>query len=248
MLIAPTGRRVVGRGVAEAADGDRVRRPRARARPSCAAALDRERDADRARQVGRDRGGLRDDREVGAAEHLVPAAGDRLVGRGDEAEQHVAQPARRRRPGGRGPGRRRRSGSAAARDRWVAAPRRPRRCPRDPTSRSCRSPGRVRAASARRGRGGGCRAGRRTARGPRVRSARCRDGPGRRRRAGRYRTASAVTTAQRRRSGSTRRSARPPVHHAPPPVPPWCATPAGVGLRAHSWPESTGSRRFGTGM
>ena len=52
---------------------------------------DGERDADRARQVRGDRRGLRNDVEVVAAEHLVPAAGDRFVGRGDHPEQHVAQ-------------------------------------------------------------------------------------------------------------------------------------------------------------
>ena len=39
--------------------------------------VERERQADRARQVRRDRRGLRDDASA-AAEHLVPAAGDRV--------------------------------------------------------------------------------------------------------------------------------------------------------------------------
>ena len=55
------------------------------------AARDRERDADGPRQVRRDRRGLRDDVQVVAAEHLVPAAGDRFLGGRHHAEQHVAE-------------------------------------------------------------------------------------------------------------------------------------------------------------
>ena len=56
-------------------------------------AFGREGQADRPRQVRGDRRGLRDDRQLGAAEHLVPAAGDRLRGRRHQPEQHVPQPA-----------------------------------------------------------------------------------------------------------------------------------------------------------
>ena len=67
-----------------ASAGQAASTPSLRARPM------RERHADRARQVRGDGGGLRDDGELAAAEHLVPAAGDRLVGGGGHAEQHVA--------------------------------------------------------------------------------------------------------------------------------------------------------------
>ena len=46
--------------------------------------------ADGARQVRGDRGRLRDHRQGVVAEHLVAATGDRLVGRRQQAEQHVA--------------------------------------------------------------------------------------------------------------------------------------------------------------
>ena len=75
--------RVVERGVAEAADGDGVRRPRRAPEPT--GATDGERHADRPRQVRGDRRRLRDDGQVGVTEHLVPPAGDRLVGRAPQA-------------------------------------------------------------------------------------------------------------------------------------------------------------------
>ena len=50
----------------------------------------RERQPDRPRQVRGDGRGLRDDVQVGVAEDLVPAAGDRLGRRRGQAEQHVA--------------------------------------------------------------------------------------------------------------------------------------------------------------
>ena len=81
-------RRVVERGVAERADDDRVERPRA-LDAQLARALDRERDPDRTRQVRRDRRRLWEDGEVAMAEHLVPAAGDRLLGGGGHAEEDV---------------------------------------------------------------------------------------------------------------------------------------------------------------
>ncbi len=93
------------------------------ARPSFERPAERERHAEGAREVGGDRGGLRDDRQVVVAEDLVAAAGDRVVGGGEHAEQHVVDGvvaavaacggARRRRS--------RRSGSAAAPGRWGAA-------------------------------------------------------------------------------------------------------------------------------
>ncbi len=80
--------RVVQRGVAEAADGDRVVRPRA-LDAELAGAVDRDRHSDRSRQVRGDRRRLRDHGQVVVAEHLVAAAGDRLVDRGRDAEHHV---------------------------------------------------------------------------------------------------------------------------------------------------------------
>ena len=49
----------------------------------------REGQPDGARQVRGHGGGGRDDVQVGAAEDLVPAAGDRFAGRRDDAAQHV---------------------------------------------------------------------------------------------------------------------------------------------------------------
>ncbi len=83
-------RRVVHRGVAEAAHHDRVRRP-GPVDPEPRTPAQGEREADGPRQVRGDRRGLRHHGERDVAEHLVPAAGDRLVGRGDHAQQHVAQ-------------------------------------------------------------------------------------------------------------------------------------------------------------
>ena len=54
--------------------------------------LDGERDPDRARKVGGDRRRLGDDVQIVPAEDFVPPAGDRLLGRRDDPEQHVAQP------------------------------------------------------------------------------------------------------------------------------------------------------------
>ena len=91
-------RRVIERRVTEAADDDGVRRP-GTLDAELLRPLDRERDPDRARQVRRDRRGLRDDRELVVAEDLVPAARDRLVaGRGDAAEDvgHAVPPGLRR--------------------------------------------------------------------------------------------------------------------------------------------------------
>ena len=82
------GGRVVQRGIAEAADDDRVVGPGALdaelARP-----VDRDRHPHRARQVRGDRRGLRDHGQLVVAEHLVAAAGDRLVDRGGHALHHV---------------------------------------------------------------------------------------------------------------------------------------------------------------
>ena len=81
--------RVVGRGVAEAADRHRVRRPLA-GQAELGGAARREGDAQGARQVRGDGRGLRQDRELLAAEHLVAPAGDRLGRGGHQPQQHVA--------------------------------------------------------------------------------------------------------------------------------------------------------------
>ena len=84
----PGGGRVVGRCVAEAAHRDGVvgpgRRDTEPARP-----IDAERHPDGPWQVGGDRRGLRDHRQVGVAEDLVAAAGHGLLGGRDQAEQYV---------------------------------------------------------------------------------------------------------------------------------------------------------------
>jgi hypothetical protein len=80
---------VVDRGIAQAGHHDRVGGPAAGGAQPGGAAL-REGEPDRARQMRGDRGGLRDDVKVGAAEHLVPPARDRLGSRRDQPEQHVA--------------------------------------------------------------------------------------------------------------------------------------------------------------
>ncbi len=79
---------MVERRVAEGADDDRVVRP-GRLHAEAPRALDREGDADRARQVRGDRRRLRDHREVVMPEHLVPPARDRLVGGRCHPEQDV---------------------------------------------------------------------------------------------------------------------------------------------------------------
>jgi hypothetical protein len=81
-------RRMVDGRVAEAADDDRALLPLAVDADSLRT-FERERDADRARQVRGDRRRLRDDRELVIAEDLVPAAGDRLVPRRGDALQDV---------------------------------------------------------------------------------------------------------------------------------------------------------------
>ena len=144
------------RGVAERCRR-RSRRPaRRQATPSSGRALDRERDPDGARQVRGDRGGLRDDREVGVAEHLVAAARDRLVVGGRHAEQHVpdAVPAGLRRP------REVEAARAVVEQRRVGRPERQRderRSTRGRRSRSCRSRASASGASVPRGRAPGCR-------------------------------------------------------------------------------------------
>ncbi len=80
--------RMVQRGIAEAADGQSVLGP-AGGEAETPRPADGEGDAHRAREVRCDRRGLRDHGEVGMAEHLVPPAGDRLVGRSEQAEQDV---------------------------------------------------------------------------------------------------------------------------------------------------------------
>ena len=58
-------------------------------RVELAGAADGEGHPEGARQVGGDRGGLRDDREGVVAEDLVPAAGDGFVGRRQQPPEHV---------------------------------------------------------------------------------------------------------------------------------------------------------------
>jgi hypothetical protein len=48
-------------------------------------------DADRPGQVRGDRRGLGNDVEVVSAEYLVPTAGHRFLGGGDDTEEHIAQ-------------------------------------------------------------------------------------------------------------------------------------------------------------
>ena len=131
-------RRVVGTGVTERADRERIDGPRRRHAETFRTA-DRERHAECPGQVRRDRRRLGDDGEVGVAEHLVPAAGDRLVGERQHPGEHVANAVVTRNLSASVPGRSRRSGSAAAPDRWGAGRRRRRHCPRGRPIRSCRS-------------------------------------------------------------------------------------------------------------
>ena len=84
----PLSRRVVHRGVPEAADGQGVGLPLG-LDVQLASCADGEGDAEGARELRRDRRGLRDHGEVGVAEDLVPTAGDRLVGGGKEALEDV---------------------------------------------------------------------------------------------------------------------------------------------------------------
>ena len=80
---------MVGRCVAEAAHGDCIASATA-TRRRARGAVDRERDADRTRQVRGDGRGLRDDRQIVTAEHLVTAAGDRFARCRDHAGEDVA--------------------------------------------------------------------------------------------------------------------------------------------------------------
>ena len=78
-------------GVAEGAEDDRVARPRP-GDVEARGAVDRERHPDGAREVRGDRRGHREDGELVPAEHLVPAAGDRLRAGRDDAAQDVLDP------------------------------------------------------------------------------------------------------------------------------------------------------------
>ena len=79
---------VAGRGVAERGQRYRVTRPPAR-HPQLGRPADAQRDAECAGQVRGDRRRLRDDGQLGPAEHLVPPAGDRLVRGRRHPEQDV---------------------------------------------------------------------------------------------------------------------------------------------------------------
>ncbi len=152
--------RVVHRRVAEACDDQRVLRPRRLAAQRFRQSQG-EAEPDRARQVRGDRRRLRDDVQPRVAEHLVPAARDR-VGRGaGEAAQRLADrvdaPVQVRAGGVE----RHPSGSAAARGRWSATAGRRRRSTRDRPSRSCRSQPLAAGAIWPRSRGAGSRPGRR---------------------------------------------------------------------------------------
>ena len=167
------------------------------ATPSRLRAVQRERQADRSRQVGGDRRGLRDHVQRRVAEHLVPAAGDRLVAARRSAPAARRAPGRRPAPAPPGRSRSRPSGSAAAPGRSAAAPSRRPRCSRGPPSRSCRSPRRLRTAAGPRGRGAG------SAPGPRRARAASRSTPRR----------GPVRAARRRRSPGSARRGRPSRAH-----------------------------------
>ncbi len=170
------GGRVVERGIAERAHGDRVRRPRG-ADTDSLRALDRER---RPPSPGAD--GRRSSRSAGSPR----ARGCRTP---CAARRRSAHPPRRPGRGGRpGPGsspgpaaparsRTRPSGNAGGPGRWAAAPPRSRRLTRGRQIRSCRRQGPPFADSARRGRDSCSPPSRRTQRGPSVRSAGCRRAP-----------------------------------------------------------------------
>ena len=158
------GRRVVQRGVPEAAHGQGVRRPlrvdvervrlprwRRRRRAPVAAATRSSTSA-----------GITASSALPNTLCRPPAIGSSAAAR--RPLRMSPTPSCAGRPAGPGQGRNRRSGSATAPGRWAAARRRRRRWPHDRPSRSCRSHGPRRAASGRRGRGGGWRPGRRTAR------------------------------------------------------------------------------------
>ena len=83
------GGRVVDRRVAERAHDDRVFGPW---QPLAGVGRKAERvgEADRSREMRRDRRRLRDDAQLGVAEHLVAAARHRLVGGRHESEEDVA--------------------------------------------------------------------------------------------------------------------------------------------------------------
>jgi hypothetical protein len=79
---------VIDRRVADAGYDQAVGRLRG-GQAELGAAVHREREAHGTWQVGGDGGGLRDDVQLGVTEDLVPAAGDRLGRRGDDAEEYV---------------------------------------------------------------------------------------------------------------------------------------------------------------
>ncbi len=89
-LMAPTAVEWFADASPETAHRQGIGGPRA-GHPQLARAGDRECHPQRPWQMGGDRRGLRNDVEIVAAEHLVPATGDRFLGGGHQAEQHVTQ-------------------------------------------------------------------------------------------------------------------------------------------------------------
>ena len=81
--------RMIGRGVAEAGEDDRIAGQRRVLELQHPGDADAERGADRLGQMRGDGAGLRRDEERLRADHLVAAARDRVLGRGGEAQQHV---------------------------------------------------------------------------------------------------------------------------------------------------------------
>ena len=157
-------RRVVDARVAERADDHRRRRGQRAGTPSRLARL-----IDSATPSARGRCdaivevcGITAER--GVAEHLVPAAGRRVVGAGQHAEQHRPQRVVEAATGLHRAGQEERAG-AVVQQRRVGRPRRPGRRTRSTRARpirSCRSPGRSPASAARGCPVPGCRPSRRT--------------------------------------------------------------------------------------
>ena len=126
-------RRMVGRGVAEAGEHDRIARQRRVLELQHPGDADAERRAHRLGQMRGDGAGLRRDGERLRADHLVAAAGDRVLGRGGEAQQHVPGRGLAGRAAWSDGSGRRSTGSGGRPCRRGARPRRPRHCSHGPT-------------------------------------------------------------------------------------------------------------------